>query len=111
MIEEVIRNHLSTVLSAPVYLQKPDSASGSYVFFEKTGSGNSNKLGSSTFAFQSYAPSLYETAQLNELVKAAVESLIGLNEISKIKLNSDYNFTDTTTKKYRYQSVFDIYHY
>ena len=37
--------------------------------------------------------------------------MITLNSISKIKLNSDYNFTDTETKEYRYQAVFDINHY
>jgi len=34
-----------------------------------------------------------------------------LNEIGKVKLNSDYNFTDTVTKQYRYQAVYDISHY
>ena len=26
-------------------------------------------------------------------------------------LNSDYNFTDVTTKKYRYQAVYDLKYY
>ena len=30
--------------------------------------------------------------------------------IFKSSLNSDYNFTDTSTKKYRYQAVYDIYY-
>ena len=47
----------------------------------------------------------------NEIVKNAVENLIGLDEIRGISLNGDYNFTDTTTKEYRYQAVFDIGHY
>ncbi|OOV85805.1 hypothetical protein BTA35_0216720, partial [Oceanospirillum linum] len=64
-----------------------------------------------TFAFQSYAPSMYEAAVLNEAVKETVEGMIELDEISKIKLNSDYNYTDTTTKEYRYQAVFDMNHY
>ena len=29
----------------------------------------------------------------------------------KYNLNSDYNFTDTETKEYRYQAVFDINYY
>lgn len=29
-------------------------------------------------------------------------------DISKAKLNSDYNYTDTTTKSYRYQAVYDL---
>jgi len=54
---------------------------------------------------------MYGAAALNELVKNAVDSLIELDEIASVKLNTDYNFTDTTTKKYRYQAVYDIKHY
>ena len=32
-------------------------------------------------------------------------------KVSKVKINSDYNFTDTRTKKYRYQIVAEIWHY
>ena len=68
-------------------------------------------LSSSTFAFQSYSNSMYGAAALNEVVKQAVDSLIEIDSIASVKLNSDYNFTDTTTKKYRYQAVYDIKHY
>ncbi|KZK42749.1 Phage-associated protein [Lactococcus cremoris] len=54
---------------------------------------------------------MYEAAKLNEKLKEVVEQLIELNEISNVSLNSDYNFTDTETKEYRYQAVFDINHY
>lgn len=80
----------------------------SYVIFEKTSSGKRDYANSATFTFQSYAPTLYSAALLNEEVKAAVESMIELDEISGIHLNSDYNFTDTETKECRYQAVFDI---
>lgn len=80
----------------------------SYVIFEKTSSGKRDYANSATFAFQSYAPTLYLAATLNEEVKASVESMVELKEISGIHLNSDYNFTDTETKEYRYQAVFDI---
>lgn len=111
MIELTILNHLKTKLSVPVYLEEPETKPARYVLLEKTGSGRSNRLGSSTFAFQSYAESLYEAAALNEQTKAAVDSLIELKEIASVRLNSDYNYTDTATKRYRYQAVFDIYHY
>ena len=54
---------------------------------------------------------MYEAAKLNEQLKEVVERLIQLNEISNVSLNSDYNFTDTETKEYRYQAVFDIFYY
>lgn len=111
MIEIIILNYLKTQLSEPVYLERPEIAPEKYVLFEKTGSGRSNRLSSSTFAFQSYAGSLFAAAELNGKVKRAVDNLINLDAIGKVKLNSDYNYTDTITKKYRYQAVFDIYHY
>jgi hypothetical protein len=112
MIEISILEHLKRELyPVPVHLERPDPEPHRFVIFEKTGSGRKNKLSSSTFAFQSYAETMYQAAVLNELVKSAVENLIVLNEIGSVKLNSDYNFTDTTTKQYRYQAVFDISHY
>lgn len=111
MIEITILDHLNAALAVPVVLEKPDPITGPFVFFEKTGSGKSNRLPSSTFAFQSYGTSLYEAAALNDAVKAAVESLVTLDEIGSVRLNSDYNFPDTTYKKHRYQAVFDVSHY
>lgn len=111
MIEITILNHLKTKLTVPVRLEKPEPAPSEYILFEKTGSLRTNMLSSSTFAFQSYSDSMYGASALNEEVKQAVDSLIELDDIANVKLNTDYNFTDTTTKKYRYQAVYDIKHY
>ncbi|MDU5466391.1 MAG: hypothetical protein E6084_00795 [Peptoniphilus harei] len=108
MIELVIRNHLEKILKVPVYLEKEDNMPDSYVIFEKTSGGQKNQINSASFAFQSYAKSMYEAAMLNEELKAAVLKLQWSKEVGGVRLNSDYNFTDVTTKKYRYQAVFDI---
>jgi hypothetical protein len=111
MIEIIIKQFLDGHLSVPSFLERTEEMPDKYVLFEKTSSSKSNYLPSATFAFQSYAKTMYEAAKLNEELKEVVENLISLNEISGIRLNSDYNFTDTTTKEYRYQAVFDINHY
>lgn len=111
MIEIIILNHLKDKLSKSVSLEKKSSQTDSYVVVEKTSSGKENHLPSATIAFQSYADSLYNAAELNKRVKEAVESLIELDEIRGLDLNSDYNFTDTTTKEYRYQAIYDIRYY
>lgn len=111
MIEVTILNYLKTKLSVPVRLEKPEPQPPEYLLFEKIGSSRVNMLSSSTFAFQSYSGSMYGASSLNEKVKQAVDSLIELDDIASVNLNSDYNFTDTTTKKYRYQAVYDIKHY
>jgi len=111
MIELIILNHLKSKLDVPVSLEKPSAQTGSYVVFEKTSSSKGDHLPSATIAFQSYAETLYQAVVLNEKVKNVVESLIELDEIRGLSLNSDYNFTDTSTKEYRYQAVYDIRYY
>ena len=49
--------------------------------------------------------------ELNELVKEAMDDIVVLDEISRSALNSDYNFTDVTTKRHRYQAVYDLVFY
>ena len=74
----------------------------------KTVGSRLNFIDSATVAVQSYAPTLYEAAALNDIVKRAMFDIIALPSVSACRLNSDYNFTDTSTKKYRYQAVFDL---
>jgi len=111
MIEILIKQYLDGHLSVPSFLQYPETAPVRFVLFEKTSSSKKNHLPIATIAFKSYAESMYEAAKLNEELKEVVENLIELDNIRGIKLNSDYNFTDTTTKQNRYQAVFDIKHY
>lgn len=111
MLEVIVKKHLDAKLEEQVFLEKPEHGLGNYVLIEKTGGSKSNHLPSATFAFQSYAHSLYAAAELNEKVKQAVESMVALDEVRSIRLNDDYHFTDTTTKQYRYQAVFDIKYY
>ena len=111
MIEIIVLNYLKNNLSVPVHVEKPTQKPQRYVVLDKIGSSKENHLKSSTIAFQSYAESKYQAAYLNEQVKDAVENMVVLDEIAGVSLNSDYNFTDTTTKEYRYQAVFDINHY
>jgi hypothetical protein len=113
IIEETVRNYLNEQLECPVWLEIPKGITppAQYVLLMKTGSGRYNHLNSAVIAAQSYADSLIDAMDLNEAVKNAMDSLITLDSISRSALNSDYNFTDTQTKKYRYQAVYDITHY
>lgn len=110
MIEKTIYDYLKSCMDVPVYMEKQDSMPETYLLIEKTGSSVSNYIYSATFAIQSYSTSMYKASELNETVKEKMDDLITLPNISKSSLNSDYNFTDTQTKKYRYQAVYDIYY-
>lgn len=108
MIEKIVLTYLLKALDVSVYMEHPEERPDTYVLIEKTGSRRVNYINHATFAIQSYALSMMEAAELNELVKAAMDELIVLPEISASSLNSDYNFTDTETKQYRYQAVYDL---
>lgn len=108
MIEKIILDYLNSALDVPCYMEKPESAPEEFVLIERTSGSSENYIQSATFAVQSYSTSLYGAAVLNEKAVNAMERLVNLNAISKSKKETDYNFTDTSKKGYRYQAVFDI---
>lgn len=111
MIEAIVLNYLADNLSVPVFMEEPEERCGEYVLIEKVGSSENDRIQSATVAVQSYAESLYKSAVLNDTVKRAMRDIIVLDSVSRCRLNSDYNFTDTETKRYRYQAVFDLTYY
>lgn len=111
MIEKIVYDYLTGCLDVPVYLEEPKDKPESYVMIEKTGSNRENHINQSTLALQSYATSLYLAAKLNEKVKECMDEIVMLGDISQSNLNGDYNYTDSTTKRYRYQAVYNLVHY
>ena len=115
MIEDKVKEFLESKLSVPVLMEVPKGPAPSFVVIEKTGSSQINLVSTSILTIQSYAPSLYEAALLNDQVKDwMLDGMVGLGaleRIAKVSLNSDYNFTDTSTKRYRYQALFEVTHY
>ena len=111
MIEVTLRDWLASRLDVPVYLDIPQDAPSEYVTLERTGGGEEHHINRCTFAIQSIGASLYAAASINEEVKQEMKGIIEIDSISKVSLNTDYNFTDTTTKQYRYQAVYNIVHY
>ncbi len=113
MIEKIIYDYLGVRAPFPVFMEIPaGGATPPYAVIQKTGSGMVDGIVSSaTLAIQSFGATLYEAAQTNELVKALMARAIELPEIARCRCSSDYNFTDTTKREYRYQAVFEIIHY
>lgn len=112
MIEIIVMDHLKAQLSIDeVYMEVPDKPPKKFIVIEKTGSKRTDYINSATIAVQSYDETLYKAAQFNEIVKNAMFRLVENNSIGKVALETDYNFTDTSMKRYRYQAIFDITHY
>ena len=115
MVELIVLSYLEDELTVPCAMQEPANktpGNDRFVVLEKTGSSLTNHIYTATFAIQSYAPTLYEAAQLNEDVKAAMLDIIkDTDEITRVSLISDYAFTKESTKQPRYQAVFELTHY
>lgn len=112
MIEKTILDYMTNNLDCGVYMEIPrNPQSNRYVIIKREGRSVENKITESIFAFQSYGASLLEAAELNEQVEAAAKGLVTLDTVSRASLNSSYNFTDSSTKQYRYQCIYEITHY
>ena len=113
MIEQIVLEHLAAALEVPVGMEVSAGTdrAAQFVVLEKTSSSRADHLCTAQFAVQSYGPTLLAAMELNEQVKAAMDGLDELDEVVSSRLNSDYNFTDTATKRSRYQAVYDVTHY
>lgn len=109
MIEKIVLDYLDETLNVPVFTEEKNI--DSYVLVGKSGSSRKNYIDSAVIFIQSYAPSKYKASLLNEEVKRAMDGIIELDCITSCGLNTDYDFTNTNKKKYRYQAVYDLVFY
>ena len=110
MIAKTLLDFLDSNLDVPVVMEAPEQTTG-YVLIDQTGSSRTNHIITTTFAIQSYGASLYDAMVLNDAVKDAMVSFAELDEITRVELETDYNYTNTATKQYRWQAVYLITHY
>lgn len=87
MIEVIIKKYLDEHLDVPSFFEHQKDEPARFIILEKTSGAKQNHLLSSTFAFQSYAESLYEAALLNDKVKQVIEQLDVLPQVSGVHLN------------------------
>lgn len=110
MIAQDLLEYLNDVLETPTYMEQPE-VTANYILLDQTGTSRTNHIITTTIAVQSYGTSMLDAMQLNETVKEAMEGFATLNNVTRVELETDYNFTDTTTKQYRWQAVYQITHY
>ena len=110
IIEQFLIEKLNQWLDVPVYAEVPQDPPERFAVLERVGLKRENHVTDASIAFQSHSTkSLYDAATLDGVVRAAVWLLETLPEISGVRLASSYNHTDPETKRYRYQSTFEIY--
>ena len=117
MIEQIVLEYLTEHIDVPVFMELPEVPSEDFptmperfILLEKVGGGLNDHIDSGSIAVQSYSlNSLYEAAALDEEMRNVMFGILARNDISEIRLASNYNHTDTRTKRYRYQSVFEFH--
>lgn len=112
-IEITVIEYLGTALpDIPTYGEVPSSpTSGEFFVIDKIGTDTVNGLCTTTLAIQSYAGSKARASALNDILIEAMDGLNDLDGVADCELDTDYNFTNTAKKQYRYQAVFEITHY
>lgn len=111
MIEKTIIKFLTENYDVPVFAEVPTTPPKRFIVIEKTSGGRTNHVNRSTVAVQTYGENLLDAAEMSDDLKTWMFLLVSDPTVSAVVLNSEYNYTDTTTKRYRYQSIYDIVHF
>lgn len=112
MIELDIKKFIEDEFEYPAFMERPQTAIDTFFVIEKISGSRDEQIDFARVAVQTYAPSLYQAATLcDRLNDAMMTDFVALPNITNVKINSTYNYTDTTVKKYRYQTLFEIYYY
>ena len=111
MIETILLDYLEDTLKVAVWAEFPQNPPEQFVIVRFGDTTRENLLETTTVIVESYEGSLLKAAQLNQQVKAAMDVLPELPEISAARLAADYPAPDTKNKRYRYQAVYNITHY
>lgn len=109
MIETKILDYLTQKTDVFVGVEMPGDKS-EFVLLEKIGRKKRDWIITDAFMFQSYAGSLARVIEIDEAVQEAMDKFAETPGISACRLSSNYNFTDTRYKKYRYQCTYEITH-
>lgn len=108
ILEAIIIQYLNDVLDVPVYAEEPDNKVLPYVVLEQTSTDKENLIVFAAIAFDSYADTKIDAINLNNEVISAMEGFDSVMNVSRSELNTSYNNTDTTTKRYCYSCSFDV---
>lgn len=112
MIEDIIIAYLAGAQSLPVYAEVPVDPPTEYIVIQRTGGAEENLIREATVALQTVTmTSRYRAAQLAESVRELMLAITSRPEIFHSSVNAGpYDFTDPSTKAYRYQTVYTLYY-
>lgn len=107
IVKDIIRYLTEAGFNA--FAERPEEPPEEYLIVTLLSGGEKDKLMRAHVAIQSYAGSLFDTMQLDEQMRGAMEGFLATSDVSSCKLENYYNYTLAGMKQYRYQSVYDIH--
>lgn len=119
MIEKIVLDYLTDNIDVPVSMEVPEVPSETFhkmprefIVIEKVAGSITDHIRFTTIAIQSYSTkSLFGASQLNEAVHEIMDHMAEyVEDVSECKMVADTNFTDTSTKRYRYQCLYNIFY-
>lgn len=113
ILEEIIDYLNNSDLDAPAFGEIPkENCPEEFYIVELIGDPVVDQIETATIAIRSYAQNMKRAADLSYDVDNLMRyGLIELDYISGVKRNTIANWTDQSTKQYRYQGVYVVTHY
>lgn len=109
MIEYIVSEYLREALGMDaVYLETPKDLPEEFVVFHVVDRSRERLIDAVTIELYSYGLTHEKAAQLDERVRGAMYDITGLDEVSASRLGGGNDAPDTTLKRYRYRSYFNL---
>lgn len=110
VIAHLARHMPGVTVAAEVPEDYPGGAA--LIVVSRLGEQRQNHLRRARLAVQSYGATLLDAAERCEAAEAALASLPAEDAgVTACRVETSYNFTDETTKRYRYQSIVHVSYY
>lgn len=110
MIEKTVISYLNSQLNVPVFMEKPENKTDKFVVISTLDIGRTDLINAVTLNLTSYAPTLLEAAELNEMVMDKMYDIIMLDHVSSSKLGGGGQAIKTDVKGYAYYCVFNLFY-
>lgn len=111
MIEKTLYDYLKSILDVSVHMEFPANPPGKFITIHKMDGGNANRINAATISIESYAESMYEAGVLSENIKEKMEEMGESSSlVFSVKLGGESNSIDTANKRYRYETIWNIYY-
>lgn len=110
MIEETVIKYLNNQLDIPAYMEEPETKPDEYVVLQAIDNGRINLISAVTFNIRCYSTSLYKAAVRCQEVKNAMYDIVALDNVSSSKCGGGGEAIDSTTKRYAYDCIFNLYY-